>query len=318
MTALKVELEDSRNGIDLSASVHKDFQDILSASSIDEPLAKMFWEEQVKAFSKKDRGMRWHPMMIRLAILLHCQSPSAYRTLRDTGVLKLPGESTLRDYSNVMHPEQGFNSAVMEELLGAIKDLVDSQRFVVLLHDEMSIKQDLVFDQRTDELVGFINPTTSPIKDDNLVTHILLFMVVGINSTFKMSMGFFATKTVTADELYPLLWQAIGYLEIVCKLKVIVSTSDKASPNQRLYRLHGDDNSLCFKAVNLYARDRHVYFISDVPHLVKTVRNNLAASGSGKNTRLLWVSSALLLGKEWYPFCPQKVIHSEYTCLSQY
>lgn len=53
-------------------------------------------------------------MMIRLAILLHCQSPSAYRSLRDTGILCLPGESTIRDYTNAVGPVQGFNPEVIE------------------------------------------------------------------------------------------------------------------------------------------------------------------------------------------------------------
>ena len=64
------------------------------------------------------------------------------------------------------------------------------------------------------------------------------------------------------------------------------STSDKASPNQRLYQLHGRAGEICHKTVNFFARDRDIYF-SDVPHLIKTVRNNLFRSGYGK-TSLLW------------------------------
>jgi hypothetical protein len=41
-------------------------------------------------------------MMIRLALLLHSQSPQAYRTLRETGVLRLPGEASLHDYTIAM------------------------------------------------------------------------------------------------------------------------------------------------------------------------------------------------------------------------
>ena len=68
----------------------------------------MFWEEQKKAFASKKGGMRWHPMMIRFAILIHSQSPSTYRTLREAGAVRLPAESTLRDYTNVLHPQTGF------------------------------------------------------------------------------------------------------------------------------------------------------------------------------------------------------------------
>ena len=32
----------------------------------------------------------------------------------------------------------------------------------------------------------------------------------------------------------------------------------------------------------------HVYFFSDAPHLIKTTRNCLAHSGSGKCTKLMW------------------------------
>lgn len=53
-----------------------------------------------------------------------------------------------------------------------------------------------------------------------IATHVLVFMVVGINSHIKMSIGHFPTRTSTADELYPLFWSAVAYLEMTCELKV--------------------------------------------------------------------------------------------------
>ena len=54
----------------------------------------------------------------------------------------------------------------------------------------------------------------------------------------------------------------------------------------RYYKLHGHFN----KALNIYDPEkRWLHFFSDVPHLVKTARNNLSHSGYGR-TRLLWVS----------------------------
>ena len=50
-----------------------------------------------------------------------------------------------------------------------------------------------------------------------------------------------------------------------------------------------------YKAKNIFAPDRYLYFFSDVPHLVKTVRNNLRSSGSGKNTKRLWVSTCICI-----------------------
>ena len=74
-------------------------------------------------------------------------------------------------------------------------------------------------------------------------------------------------------------------------IQVITSTSDKASPNQKLYRLHGE--GIVHQASNLYAHDevRPLFFISDPPHLIKTIRNNLENSRYG-GPRCMWVCIA--------------------------
>ena len=73
---------------------------------------------------------------------------------------------------------------------------------------------------------------------------------------------------------------------------MIVSTSDKGSANVRLYNLHGTGipDEVCYKTVNLFAPDREIFFFSDAPHLIKTLRNNFSKSGTGENTKHLWVN----------------------------
>lgn len=66
-------------------------------------------------------------MLVRFALLLHSQSPSAYRTLQKTGVLTLPGETTLRDYTNVIHPTSGLKVEVLEEIRKAAEKLDENQ-----------------------------------------------------------------------------------------------------------------------------------------------------------------------------------------------
>ena len=67
-----------------------------------------------------------------------------------------------------------------------------------------------------------------------LATHVLVFYVAGVNSMLKISMGFFATRTATADEIYPLFWQAVGFLKQTCSLKVIVSRPRQTSASTSL------------------------------------------------------------------------------------
>lgn len=68
-------------------------------------------------------GHRWHPMVLRFALMLHSQSTAAYNTLRNTGVLRLPSESTIRDYTNAIHPKAGFNMEVISEIASSARKL---------------------------------------------------------------------------------------------------------------------------------------------------------------------------------------------------
>ena len=98
--------------IPLQPKLHDSCLKVLDNEDLKDPFIKLFWQEQRKNLQKDPKARRWHPMMIRLAILLHSQSPQAYRTLRDTGTITLPGETTLRDYTNYICPQQGFKPEV--------------------------------------------------------------------------------------------------------------------------------------------------------------------------------------------------------------
>ena len=46
-----------------------------------------------------------------------------------------------------------------------------------------------------------------------------------------------------------------------------------------------------YKAENIFASDeRYIYFFSDAPHLLKTVRSCFSNTNSHKNTRKMWKS----------------------------
>lgn len=94
------------NGIDLK-DLHGTFEKIMEAHA--DKMTKiqaLFWKEQLKALKcKGPSGMRWNPMMIRLAIHLEAKSSGAYEALRKTNIIRLPCQTTLRDYTH-LHPEK--------------------------------------------------------------------------------------------------------------------------------------------------------------------------------------------------------------------
>ena len=104
---------------------------------------------------------------------------------------------------------------------------------------------------------------------------------------------------MTSGQLMPLFWEAVAILELSCNLWVIDVTSDRASPNRHLYRmhknLHNDIIDIYFETINLYGKYRNIYFIADAPHLIKTARNCLHNSGEGKHSRYMWNNEMYLL-----------------------
>ena len=46
-----------------------------------------------------------------------------------------------------------------------------------------------------------------------MASHVLVFMAKGINNNLQQSLGYFATRTATSDMLFPLMWEAVAYLE---------------------------------------------------------------------------------------------------------
>ena len=71
------------------------------------------------------------------------------------------------------------------------------------------------------------------------------------------------------------MWEAIQRLEL-CGFKVLATICDGASNNRRFIHMHGTPkSSLVYKSTNHYSneKDRHLYFMIDVPHLMKTAHN---------------------------------------------
>jgi len=92
-------------------------------------------------------------------------------------------------------------------------------------------------------------------------------------------------------------------MECTCNVRVVATTSDGASPNRRLYRMHKGLSTeeeavgVVYKTINLYDRERCIYFFSDASHIPKTVRNCIYNSGDGKKTRHMWKDGKLIVWK---------------------
>lgn len=64
-------------------------------------------------------------------------------------ILKLPSQYTLKDYTHFTKAAPGFSVAVDKQSMSAInmRSCPDHHKYVLILMDEMHIKEDLVYDK---------------------------------------------------------------------------------------------------------------------------------------------------------------------------
>ena len=240
------------NGIELQPDLNSDFEAIMKEMTQkvheDCPVGsfrRIFWDQQMKAFSTNDnRQIRWHPAMIKWCLHMKFLSSGAYNALRSSGLVKLPSDRTLRDYTHWIRAGAGFQDQVDVELVKEANIGEEKNKYLVLLWDEMKIKEDLVFDKNTCQLIGFTDlgdinnhldnferQCSSNNTSSDVATHMLMFMVRGLCSHLEYPYAQFPTRGATADSLFPIVWESVQRLES-SGFKVIAFTCDGASSNR--------------------------------------------------------------------------------------
>ena len=219
--------------------------------------------------------------------------------MRQSGCIKLPSQATLRDYTHYISAKIGFSTDVDQNLHDIAFLSNELNRYVVLLMDEVHIKNDLVYDKNEGCLIGFVdlgstnnrlleleNALSGGKIQPKLAVTMLVLMVRGLFCKLNYPYAQFACKTISGDLMVDPVWEAVSRLEML-GFCVLGFTCDGATPNRQLWKLHTAKDKLIHKVPNVFATNgpQFLYFISDPPHLIKTIRNSFRNS-----TRHLWVS----------------------------
>ena len=184
--------------------MEKDILAILADSGEEvTPHMKVFREQQRRLVAMPKFGRRYYPHVIQFCLSIHAKSPAAYRELRDSGILVLSSERTLRDYRNFFKPRAGFHP----ENIGRLRD--QTHQYVVISFDKMKIQCKLVFDKHSNELIGFVDLGEEELnvssESSDLATHALVFFVRGAASDLKYALGYFLSKDVTSYQLHNII-----------------------------------------------------------------------------------------------------------------
>jgi len=211
---------------------------------------------------------------------------------------------------------EGIQEDIIEELAGELNATLDLQpwdKYHCVAFDEIHIRQNLVFNKRSGEMLGYVHlgtPDEELAAMDRLLAvevegnqgedvppianKMLCFMVTGITkvNNVKAVIGCFATRNLSKEMLSSIVWDVIGALELR-GLAVLALVCDGAGVNHGFFQMQPPlkpeeiwrkeepktESGVVFCTMNIYAHGRPLYLLNDPPHLLKTARNCLYSSG---------------------------------------
>lgn len=302
----KIETMVKNESVEVDHDLDADLTEMFQSCTIS-PAQEVFLQQQIKASQQnmKKSSMRWHPTMIRLALAIHLTSPAAYNLVRDTGMIKLPSSRTLFDYSHVKPVEEGIDRTVLESVAERMKGIKEYQKYHVLMADEMYISKNLVFQKSSGKMIGYTkldevdrevrafneyldDPDNFKGPSEQISSRVLCYMIKSTAYSIKETVACYAVCNVSPAQMYLWTWHVIGALERN-DIKVIAFVCDGSTINRAFIKLHRPrtqvKDGLVFDTVNKAAPERDLYFFSDVPHLLKTIRNCFYSSRAGKHKK---------------------------------
>jgi hypothetical protein len=250
-------------GVDIDGETEADLKIILNGAKPNPNtpfLQKLFMEQQLEACAQKDRRtMRWHPLLIRLALRIKMISSAAYNELSESGFVQLPSERTLYDYSHVIEVQDGVCRPIINEIAEQVNSFEhDYQRFHVLMFDEVYISEKLVQKKNTGEVVGYCKLTEVQQEFEELqqivksaaeqvpvekqrtppvAKRILSYLVKGTASSVQSVVASFAVASLTKEDLMQYTWEVIESLEAK-DIRVVALTCDGSGVNRGFFEMH--------------------------------------------------------------------------------
>lgn len=149
---------------------------------------------------------RWSEETVRLAIQWHASSPCTYELIRECRSMSLPSRRTLHNYIGRCTGE-AVSSAMKQRLEQEAAYHSGQALHGSVVVDEMSLKQELVYQQHGDVMDGFVDfgGLERHYKEDGcLATHLLCFLFVGLSVHYRLPVAYYFTRALTGEQLHRL------------------------------------------------------------------------------------------------------------------
>lgn len=216
------------------------------------------------------------------ALTLHFYSPRGYRYIRSVFNKNLPAISTIRKWYSVIDGKPGLSM----ETFAALKAMANeanqngTEILACLIQDEIAIRKQEEFDEHNGEKTGLVNFGTSTVNSDGktFAKEALVFLVSGVNESFKVPVAYFLIAGLKGHERAALLREVLLFVSKT-GVKIIGLVFDGLVANLAMVRILGAN----IKANRPYIINPHsddkILIFPDACHMLKLVRNCLARKG---------------------------------------
>nr|XP_050031690.1 uncharacterized protein LOC126527888 [Dermacentor andersoni] len=230
------------------------------------------------AKKKRAKGNVYSKDWILECILMKMKSAKLYEHLRRHNILSLLSKSTLKRYLKLDKTGFGFSTKILRQLKQKTKHMSTFRRRGGLLVDELNLSEHLKVTS-SGHIEGFIDmgPFTE-IGESFPCDHGMEVMFVPFTGKWTQIIGCFATRGNAKAELLAKILIEATVLAEASGLLVDFITCDGASWNRRMWKILGigvESGKVTCKSEHPVDPARHLYFLSDFPHLIKCVRNTL-------------------------------------------
>ncbi|KAJ3661908.1 hypothetical protein Zmor_006283 [Zophobas morio] len=247
-------------------------EDVIKATQPDES------GEIIRRFLRGPSKAKYSPALRAFALTLHFFSAKAYNYIRQKFNKTLPHPRTLSKWYYTIDGSPGFTEESKRALAAKVEETNGkSQILCNLVMDEMAIKRKIEWDGK--KFTGYVNIGVE-LSSDELAEakEALVFMLVALNGSWKIPIGYFLLEGLSAMEKANLV---VKGLEFVHPTGVIVTslTFDGTPTNLSMAEYLGADfkNYMQFKTWFLHPISNEKLFIFlDACHMLKLLRNCFA------------------------------------------
>lgn len=228
------------------------------------PLAEIL-NGQISLIGRSSKGHRYSSDFKQIALNIYFLGPKVYKYLQT--MLCLPSKRTLQNVIANWCIKSGCNEFIFTVIGAKMKNFTDEARECVLCIDEISLKSNLFYKIKDDEIVGFHETNNSKLPTP--AQFALTLMVRGIFSKWKQQIGYIFVSTCGQNEMNNLLINTISLLQNnYCKVRAIIS--DLGS---NFYKF-ANDIGITPDRPYFIINNEKIFYIFDPPHLMKATRNN--------------------------------------------